>query len=49
MKQRPQDGRGKGKGISGGRRSNKNIGPCGGKGKGFGKGLGRGKGKGRNK
>ena len=44
---RPQDGRGKGKGVSGGRRSNRNTEPC--KGNGPGKGLGKGRGLGRGR
>jgi len=40
-------GVGKGKGMPGGGRRNKNIGPCRFGGPGFGKGGGKGKGKGR--
>ena len=44
---RPQDGRGGGKSVKGGRRANKNTGSCPAGGPGKGNGSGRGKGQNR--
>lgn len=45
----PRDGRGGGKGMPGGGRRGRNVGPCkSGKGPGYGKGSGKSSGKGRS-
>ena len=50
VRQKPlQNGSGRGVGQAGGRRLNRNTGPCKSGGIGRGKGAGRGKGQGRNK